>query len=299
MAKTGGFIKIFRGLRFSNIWDSDRGPFSDGQAWVDLLLRANHAPKTIRVSRKRVSVPAGSFVASVRKLGEAWKWSNGKVLRFLRELEEDDRLVRKVDRGTEHGYTMISICNWADYQIREESDGTRNDTPTERGRNTDGTRTGHKQEREEVKEGGELSPVPPEDDPFLEAKENGDVLDDWITRSTWANREDLAERRVEAEGCLRLYNDLKGSSVALTSKLFRQYVALWDLWEDPMKILEAVKGLFCDPDQWATKRNLGPEFAWKDAEIAERYVAHARDGWESGGWEKLLSMKKEKARRER
>ncbi len=288
MAKTGGYIKLFRGLRFSNLWDPDRGAKCDGGAWVDMLLRANHRPKELRISRKRVHVPAGSFIASIRKLGEAWKWSNGKVMRFLVELEEDGRITRKVERSTEHGYTMISICEWADYQIREEPDGTR----TEHGRNTDGTRTGHKQEGKEGQEGEEESLVPSDEDPLSRSLEATDDFEEWASRSTWSNRGDLAERRVEADGCLSIYNTLKGSTVALTPKLFRQYVELWDLWGDPMKVLDAVKGIFCDPEQWALRRNLGPEFPWRDPETAEQYVAFARDGWDSGGWDKVLSMKR-------
>ena len=119
-----------------------------------------------------------------------------------------------------------------------------------------------------------------------------------MNRTTFANRDDLEERRVEAESCLRLYNDLKGSSLVLSSKLFHLYVARWDDWEDPLKILDAVKGLFCDPEGWALKKNLGPEHAWKDAELAERFVAHARDHWASGGFDKRLEMKR-RPRRER
>lgn len=295
MAKTGGFIKIWRGVRDSDLWDPADEKFDRRSAFFDLLLRANHQQRTIRWGLQHLVVDPGEFITSQRSLAGAWGWGVGKVNRFLHALVREKRIVLLTIREAGHGCTKIIVCNWGLYQIRDDSSGTRDETLAERERNASGTRTGVKQEGEESKEREELQSVS-HDLALLE--ENGDDLEVWLTRSTFSNREDLEERRVEAEGCLLLYNDLKGSSVALTSKLFHQYVNLWDIWEDPMKILDAVKGLFCDPDQWATKRNLGPEFAWKDPEIAERYVAHARDGWESGGWDKVLSMKKARRIRE-
>lgn len=297
MAKTGGYFKLFRGVLDSELWYRSN-PKCDFAAWIYLLARANYKPRDVRIGRTKVHVPMGSFITSTRKLGKEWAWSVGKVRRFLEELVEDERVLWKTDRGADRGYSMITIRNWEDYQIREDEDGSRDEPRTDRERIANGSRVVHRQEGEEGKEGGELSSVSLDLDSLLEEEKNGDDFEAWICRSTLSNRDDLAERRVEAEGCLRLYNELKGSSVALTSKIFRQYVALYDLWEDPLKILDAVKGLFSDPEGWAMKRNLGPEFAWKDPEIAERYVAHARDHWESGGWEKVLSMKKARRIRE-
>lgn len=296
MARTGGFIKIWRGVRESDLWDPADEKFDRRSAFFDILLRANHRRRTVRWGLQHLVVDPGEFVTSQRKLAGAWGWSVGKVNRFLHVLVLENRIVLVTIREAGRGCTKISICNWGLYQVRDETGGTRDETLAERERNASGTRTVFEQEGEEVKEGEEQSSVSLDLDSPLKA-EDLDSLEDWLTASTWSGRDDLNQRRLEAENCLLLYNDLKGSSVALTGKLFRQYVALWDLWDDPEKIRAAVMGLFCDPDKWAMKRNLGPEFAWKDPEIAERYVAHARDGWDSGGWEKVLSMKK--ARRER
>ena len=302
MAKTGGFIKIWRGVRESDLWDPAEERFDRRSAFFDILLRANHKRRTIRRGLQHVTVKPGEFVTSQRKLAEAWGWDVAKVNRFLHVLAGEGRIRVKTKRQSGQGYTMISVLNWELYQVRDYIEETPSETPSEtpmkRQRNANETPMAIKQEAIEGEEAEERSSPPLDIDPLEEKeKENEDDLELWMSRSTFSSRDDLQQRRIEAENCLLLYNDLTGSSVALTPKLFRQYVALWDLWDSPEKIRAAVMGLFCEPEKWALNRNLGPGYAWKDPEIAERYVAFARDNWDSGGWEKVLSMKR--ARRPR
>ena len=309
MGRTGTYIKLDRGIRDSDLWDPKKcGPFSDGHAWVDMLLRANYKQRTIRVGRTRVTLEPGSFVTSTRNLADAWGWSVGKVRRFLHELVEDDRItwLTKTDRRAKQGYSMITICNWREYQLTLEALGSPNGSPTDhqtdRQRIANGIANGspvvHRQERKELKEGEEVQLLPTELAMSLKADvpfEHGvDSLDEYAQRSTWSTREDLAERRVEAEGCLNLYNDMTGASMELTIKLLRMYVELWDLWHDPIKCLDAVKGLFAEPDTWSLKKGLGPAYVWRDAETAEKFVAFARDYWVSGGFDQTLEMKRRK-----
>ena len=43
-----GWVKLHRKLQESNFWLCE--PFSRGQAWVDLILLANHKPGHIRIA---------------------------------------------------------------------------------------------------------------------------------------------------------------------------------------------------------------------------------------------------------
>jgi DNA-binding transcriptional MocR family regulator len=53
----------------------------------------------------------GELVASVRYLSTRWKWSIGKVLRFL-ELLESEQMISK---RQEFGQSIISLCNYSFY----------------------------------------------------------------------------------------------------------------------------------------------------------------------------------------
>jgi hypothetical protein len=88
----GGWIKLYRKLQQNDLWTFE--PFTRGQAWVDLLLLANHKDGFIRVRGIRVEVKRGQVGWSEIKLAERWKWSRGKVRRFLFELECDGQIIK-------------------------------------------------------------------------------------------------------------------------------------------------------------------------------------------------------------
>jgi hypothetical protein len=113
-----GWIKLHRRLTHNPIWTQE--PFTRGQAWVDLLLLANHAEKYIRVRGRRVPVKRGQVGWSEVKLAERWQWSRGKVRRFLKELKMDQQIEQQKNNAT----TLITIINYDAYQ----SDGTVDET---------------------------------------------------------------------------------------------------------------------------------------------------------------------------
>ena len=86
-----GYIKLYRQLQANKLWLSE--PFTRGQAWVDMLLLANHADGYIRKRGVRVDIKRGQLGWSERKMAERWKWSRGKVRRFLNELKTPSRLI--------------------------------------------------------------------------------------------------------------------------------------------------------------------------------------------------------------
>jgi len=88
-----GWIKLHRKLQSNPIWLSE--PFTRGQAWVDLILLANHSKGFLRARGVRVDVERGQIGMSHVKLSERWTWSRGKVKRFLNELEMDQQIVQQ------------------------------------------------------------------------------------------------------------------------------------------------------------------------------------------------------------
>ena len=109
-----GWISIHRQLQQHWLWDEK--PFSKGQAWIDLLLLANHADKKILLGNELIEVQAGSFITSIAKLCERWGWSNTKVVRFLNLLESDGMITKKSDAKK----TAITIEKYGVYQISED-----------------------------------------------------------------------------------------------------------------------------------------------------------------------------------
>jgi len=113
-----GWIKLHRKISDNPLWHQE--PFTRGQAWVDLILLANHTDGFIRARGVRVDIKRGQCGWSEVKLANRWQWSRGKVKRFINELEIDQQIVQQKNNVT----SVITIVNYDDYQ----SDGTANDT---------------------------------------------------------------------------------------------------------------------------------------------------------------------------
>ena len=143
-----GWIKLHRKLQQNPMWLAE--PFTRGQAWADLLMLANYEAGYLRVRGVRVDVPRGSVGWAKESLATRWKWSRGKVNRFISELEADGQVVQQ----TGQPLNAIKLCNYNEYNSLDESsstpNGTTDGTPSS---TTDGTSNGHQTvHEEEVKE---------------------------------------------------------------------------------------------------------------------------------------------------
>ena len=113
-----GWVVFDRDFTKSALWLQE--PFTRGQAWVDLFANANHSDSYFRVNGQRVDVKRGQIGWSQLTMKDRWKWSRGKVKRFLNELEKDGNIVQVTGQYT----TVLTICNYNKYQNHVESDGT-------------------------------------------------------------------------------------------------------------------------------------------------------------------------------
>ena len=114
-----GYIKLHRQIQDCWIWDNDE-PYSKGQAWIDLLLMANHSDNKMYYEGNLTIVCRGQFLTSIYKLAERWKWDRKKVSKFLKLLENDEMVTTN---RTTHG-TTITIVNWDKYQVQGSTNGT-------------------------------------------------------------------------------------------------------------------------------------------------------------------------------
>ena len=117
-----GWLKLHRALAHHALWLGEK--FSRGQAWVDLLMLANHRPGYVRVRGLRVEIQRGQVGHSEVTLAARWQWSRDKVRRFMHELQQDSMITAKRDSKI----SIITVTNYDQYQDSSDADNTANKT---------------------------------------------------------------------------------------------------------------------------------------------------------------------------
>lgn len=143
-----GYICLNRGALHHEFFR--RTEHSEFEAWVWLLTEASWKPRSRRVGDFFVELQRGQLVASVRHLATIWKWSVGKVQRFIGRLKFETM----IDVRNDTGISVITICNYEKYQggasaadtATDTANDTPVDTPTIQGRVQDRYTDGHNTE---------------------------------------------------------------------------------------------------------------------------------------------------------
>jgi hypothetical protein len=81
MSERQGWVKLYRKIQKWELYFSE--PFTKTQAWIDMILLANHNLKSFNVRGNIVACEKGQIAHSEEALAVRWKWSRGKVRRFL------------------------------------------------------------------------------------------------------------------------------------------------------------------------------------------------------------------------
>lgn len=105
-----GWIKLHRQICENELWFSER--FTKAQAWIDLLLLANHAPATIFIRGIEIHLDRGQLAYSQLTLASRWKWNDRTVNELLKLLEKRQMIQTKTNNVT----TVITIRNYNEYQ---------------------------------------------------------------------------------------------------------------------------------------------------------------------------------------
>lgn len=105
-------------------------PFTKHSAWLDMIRLANWDTGQIKDGQEIIKLKRGEFCHTERHLARSWKWSRGKVRRFLKWLENDERImVHRTVQLTGHPRIVVTLCNYQKYQLPIKGSGTSNDTP--------------------------------------------------------------------------------------------------------------------------------------------------------------------------
>lgn len=110
------WIRLHRKLMDDPLYFAE--PFSKMQAWIDLLLLANFADRVTFIRGNRVTIKRGQVAYSREWFSGRWRWSRGKIDRFLDMLERENMIGRQKSAVI----TCISILNYDTYQDNGSTD---------------------------------------------------------------------------------------------------------------------------------------------------------------------------------
>lgn len=219
-----GWVKIHRSMFDNELWTAE--PFTKAQAWIDLIGNANHSPQSIWIRGIEVKVDRGQIAWSEVTMAKRWKWSRGKVRRYLGMLKTKQMIEQQTGNET----SVLTICNYRHFQDkdtpRDTADGTANETPssTANGQQTE-QQTVHKQECLEWENGengkkNPLSPAKPDDpiDPNEIANLYNEILGDLLPSCKAMSKTRKANLRA------RVKEDAKRRDIAWWRRYF-EYIA--------------------------------------------------------------------------
>jgi hypothetical protein len=216
-----GYIKLHRGWRDTDgIAPSE--VFSEAEAWLWLL--ENCAWKaTTRWNGKGQEVPImpGQIHVSLRSLASAWGWSKSKVERFLDRLER----VKKAGRLAGQSGIVLTIENWAKYQLNDSDIGTVSETVAGRSRDR----------QEEGKEGKKKRNIIKGDDFVLPAWVPADRWEAYVEMRRTIKKPMTDRAKALAVGELqRLRSEGQNVGAVLDQSTFKSWQGLF-----PVKTVEA------------------------------------------------------------
>ena len=125
-----GWVPVKRQIQEHWLWKDK--PFSQGQAWIDLIMLANYEDKKMPYKGEIITCERGTVNLSISYLANRWGWSRDKTRRFLKLLESDGMVTVN---ATTHR-TTITLENYSIY----------NDAPTTKRQQADSKPTASRQQ---------------------------------------------------------------------------------------------------------------------------------------------------------
>lgn len=114
-----GWIKLHRRIR-DHFLSKEPRVYSKYEAWLYLMMEANHAEGKALIDGRLVVVERGSFITSKLQLADLWQWSRTKVDSYLELLKIEGMLTYKSDNKK----TTIFITNYDSYQGKDAPEDT-------------------------------------------------------------------------------------------------------------------------------------------------------------------------------
>ncbi|MFV0383370.1 hypothetical protein [Paracoccus sp. (in: a-proteobacteria)] len=106
-----------------SLWDDPTfrdSEMSQREAWIWMIAAAASQPRTARLGAHEVALDRGQLAGSTRSFAQVFLWSHTKARRFLEMIENR----HMIERVTDTGLTVITICKYDDYQSFLNQTGT-------------------------------------------------------------------------------------------------------------------------------------------------------------------------------
>ena len=134
MQELNGYIKLYRKL-IQWGWYQDNVVKS---LFLHCLLMASFRDFTWMGN----CLKAGQFITSYKSLSEELGFSIQQVRTAIKKLESTEEITSK----STNKYTIITVMNWENYQVEEESSNTVSNNPTTNEQQTDNKQTTNEQQ---------------------------------------------------------------------------------------------------------------------------------------------------------
>jgi hypothetical protein len=144
---SAGSFAVHRGIWTHELL-ADAAPFSRREAWPWLISEAAWKPHSRRVNGRKIDLQRGQIAASLRFLAGTWRWSEPRVRRFLHTLAAEGMLYTSnnrrrsdaasdahYDAASDAGVSVITICNYDEYQPGGQRSDAATDAQTDAGVN--------------------------------------------------------------------------------------------------------------------------------------------------------------------
>jgi len=197
-----GFFAVWRRIKDWRYWPANLSrPFTEFEAWMDILADANYKSKYAG----DVLIKRGQVLTSMRKLAMKWRWSEGKVRRWINSLIKGG----EIDAQTTNKWTMITICNYDNWQNWRRTDKYAGDST---------------------------------EDALMDEQTATTNKDNNINKGNKKNRADVVDKFVNLfQGCctslprIKVVNESRKRKIAARFKEFSD----WDWWKDYFLKIEA------------------------------------------------------------
>lgn len=115
-----GYVKFFREMIDHPIVSKNANYFT---VFSHLLLNASHAGYSVIFRGRRIQLKAGQLTIGREQIAKKWKIPSSTVYDILKTFEKEGMITMESDRQC----TLITIVNWAEYQLQESSLGRSSD----------------------------------------------------------------------------------------------------------------------------------------------------------------------------
>lgn len=107
-----GYIKLWRKIQDNPLW-KERRKFSKAEAWIDIIMEAQHSPEPdqVLIGNTMIICNRGECIKSLETWSKRWGWTKSATRRFLSLLKN----MGNIDTESVTVTTRIKVINYDTY----------------------------------------------------------------------------------------------------------------------------------------------------------------------------------------